>query len=139
MENHLILEMRVSFLDLEFKRIVLPPLWRMDSSQDRETGDQSTETIVTVWEKMNRAVDGAEEKGRDSRVIKEAELRGLGDCVGVCAWQGGVDIRRERKRNVGVLGFQVVPNCHFTSLSLFVCRFINVLELLAFTVQFSEK
>lgn len=33
---------------------------------------------------MNRAIDRAEEKGRDSRVIEEAELRGLGDCVFVC-------------------------------------------------------
>lgn len=51
----------------------------MDSVQDRGTGDQNNETVVIGGKKMNRAKDSGAEEGRDLRVVKEIELKGLGD------------------------------------------------------------
>lgn len=51
-----------------------------------------------------------------------------------------MEIRIRRVTSVGqISGFWVLPDRHFTSVCPFVCKFINVLELLEFTVQLSEK
>ena len=48
MESYWTIFMRVSVLDLQFESIILPPVWRMCSIQDRGTGDQNNETIEIV-------------------------------------------------------------------------------------------
>ena len=48
MESYWIIFMRVPVLDLQFKSIILPPVWRMCSIQDRGKGDQNNETIAIV-------------------------------------------------------------------------------------------